>query len=168
MFTETDVQTTATIIKKRELEKVYVVGITGSGKTTFAKELARILRFKNIDIDKWFKKFHRKHQRPTSDLKELLGYIMETEKPPYIINHSDLLINDLVQEAEIIVYLNPRKEELERNWQLRKQVGAEGMWKAVTDGDFSKIVSHNLVNLDRLGRRKSYENKKSGTTVYVL
>src|SRR3989338_4817534 len=126
MFTESDMQATVAVVNESGAKKIYVVGNVGSGKTTFARELSRAVGCKNIDIDQWFQIFRQEQQREAADLKELLAYILQKEKPPFIINHADLLRQDLIQDADIVVFLNPNKEEQLRSRQLRTDSGAEG------------------------------------------
>ena len=168
MFTEADMEATVAIVKENDAEKIYVVGNVGSGKTTFARELSRAVDYKNIDIDQWFQIFRQEQQREAVDLKELLGYILQKEKPPFIINHADLLRQNLVQDADIVVFLNPNKEEQLRSRQLRTESGAEGEWQAVSTDDYEKIAEQNMGKLDSLGGETKYSDEKSGTIVRVL
>ena len=168
MFTEADMEATVAIIKESGAEKIYVVGNVGSGKTTFARELSRAVGFKNIDIDQWFQIFRQEQQREAADLKELLGYILQKEKPPFIINHADLLRQDLVQDADMVVFLNPKKEEQLKSRQLCTESGAEGEWQAVSADDYEKIAEQNLSKLDGFGSETKYSDEKSGTIVRVL
>jgi adenylate kinase family enzyme len=168
MFTEADVEATIAIVKESGAEKIYVVGNVGSGKTTFARELSRATNYRNIDIDQWFQIFRQEQQREAADLKELLGYILQKEKPPFIINHADLLRQDLVQDADMIVFLNPKKEEQLKSRQLRTESGAEGEWQAVSADDYEKIAEENQARLESLGGKTKYSNEKSGTIVRVL
>lgn len=167
LYTETDMETTVAIIKENGVEKIYVVGNVGSGKTTFAKELSRATGYKNIDIDHWFQIFLQEQQRE-ADLKELLGYILQKEKPPFVINHADLLRQDLIKDADLVVYLNPNKEELLKSRQLRSENGAEGEWQTVSADDYDKIAKQNLAKLESLNGATKYNNEKSGTIVRVL
>ena len=168
MFTEADMEATAAIIKEGGAEKIYVVGNVGSGKTTFARELSRAVGYKNIDIDQWFQIFRQEQQREAADLNELLGYVLQKEKPPFIINHSDLLRQDLVQDADMVVFLNPKKEEQLKSRQLRTESGAEGEWQAVSTDDYDRIAEQNLTKLESLGGEIKYMNEKSGTIVRAL
>ena len=168
MFTDTDMEATVAVVNESGAKKIYVVGNVGSGKTTFARELSRAVGYKNIDIDKWFQIFRQEWQREAADLEELLGYILQKEKPPFIINHADLLRQDLIQDADMVVFLNPKKEEQLKSRQLRTESGAEGEWQTVSADDYDKIVKQNLAKLDSLGGETKYSNEKSGTIVRVL
>lgn len=168
MFTEADMEATVGIVKESGAEKIYVVGNVGSGKTTFARELSRATNYRNIDIDQWFQIFRQEQQREAADLNELLSYILQKEKPPFIINHADLLRQDLVQNADMVVFLNPKKEEQLKSRQLRTESGAEGEWQAVSADDYEKIAEENQARLDSLGGKKKYSNEKSGTIVRLL
>ena len=168
MFTEADMEATVGVVKESGAEKIYVVGNVGSGKTTFARELSRATNYRNIDIDQWFQIFRQEQQREATDLRELLGYILQKEKPPFIINHADLLRQDLVQDADMVVYLNPKKEEQLKSRQLRAESGAEGEWQAVSTDDYDEIAEQNLLKLEGLSGEAKYTNEKSGTIVRVL
>ncbi|MFH1253070.1 MAG: hypothetical protein V1664_01935 [Candidatus Uhrbacteria bacterium] len=168
MFTAADVEMAATIIRQNGAEKIYVVGNVGSGKTTFARELSRAIDFKNIDLDQWFQIFRQEQQREATNLKELLDYILQKEKPPFIINHADLLRQDLIQDADVVVFLNPKKEEQLKSRQLRTESNTEGEWQMVNAGDYEIIAEQNLAKLESLGGETKYKNEKSGTTVRVL
>lgn len=168
MFTEADIEETVGIIKEDGAKKIFVVGNVGSGKTTFARELSRAVGYKNIDVDQWFQIFRQEQQREAADLKELLGYILQKEKPPFIINHADLLRQDLIQDADIVVFLNPKKEEQLRSRQLRTESGAEGEWQAVSADDYDKIAEQNLAKLENLNGEVKYMNEKSGTIVRMI
>lgn len=168
MFTEADMKKTVSLVKETGAEKIYVVGNVGSGKTTFARELSRAVGYKNIDIDQWFQIFRQEQKREAADLKELLGYILQKEKPPFIINHADLLRQDLVQDADMVVFLNPKKEEQLKSRQLRTESGAEGEWQAVSADDYDMIAEENQAKLESLGGGTKYSNEKSGTIVRIL
>src|SRR3989339_841 len=167
MFTEADMEASVAIVKESGAEKIYVIGNVGSGKTTFARELSRAIGYKNIDIDQWFQIFRHEQQREAADLKELLGYILQKEKPPFIINHTDLLRQDLVQDADMVVFLNPKKEEQLKSRRLRTESGAEGEWQAVSADDYEEIAEQNLAKLDGFGGETKYSDEKSGIIVRV-
>lgn len=168
MFTEADMEATVAIVKESGAEKIYVVGNVCSGKTTFARELSRAVGYKNIDIDQWFQIFQQEQQREAADLKELVGYILQKEKPPFIINHADLLRQNLVQDADMVVFLNRRKEEWFKSMQFRTESGADGEWKTIDSDDYNTIAEQNLAKLGSLSGETKYSNKKSGTIVRVL
>jgi len=168
MFTEADMEASVAIVKESGAEKIYVIGNVGSGKTTFARELSRAIGYKNIDIDQWFQIFRHEQQREAADLKELLGYILQKEKPPFIINHTDLLRQNLVQDADMVVFLNPKKEEQLKSRRLRTESGADGEWQTVSADDYEKIAEQNLAKLDSFGGETKYSDEKSGTIVRVL
>ncbi len=168
MFTQADMETTIATIKESGAEKIYVVGNVGSGKTTFAQELSRAVGYKNIDVDQWFQIFCQEQQREAADVKELLGYIFQKEKPPFIINHADLLRQDIIQDADLVVFLNPKKEEQLRSRRLRTESGAEGEWHAVSADDYDKIAEQNLAKVESLGGEVKYTNEKSGTSIRTL
>ncbi|MFH1191905.1 MAG: hypothetical protein V1655_00340 [bacterium] len=168
MYIEADVKSTVSIIRGIGAEKIFVIGNVGSGKTTFAREVSRELGFKNIDMDRWFQIFRQKQKREACDLSELMEYILQKEKPPFIINHADLLRQNLISDADIVIYLNPKKSELLKSRQIRNKNGAEGEWQAVSEEDYEKIEQENMEQFKDLGGALKYYNEKSGTAVRVL
>jgi len=165
MFTEADVKATVEIINQTEAKKIFVIGNVGSGKSTFARELSRAINCTNIDMDHWFKIFRQEQQREAADLKELLKFIIEKETPPFVINHADLLTQDLGLDADMIIYLNPKKDELLKSRQQRTKRGSEGEWQAIKTDDYDKITKQNLERLNGLGGEIRYSNEQSGTIV---
>ena len=168
MFTEEDVEQAARLAKESDAKKIYVVGNVGAGKTTFARELSRATGYKNIDIDHWFQIFRQEQRKEPESLQELLGYILQKEKPPFIMNHADLLELGLVEDADMIVFLNPKKEELLKSRRLRTEKGTEGGWRMVNADDDNTISEQNAAKLEELGGEIKYTNERSGTTVRVL
>lgn len=168
MYTEDDIKVTISVIKESGSEKIYVTGNVGSGKTTFAREISHELGYKNIDVDLWFQIFRQEQKREASDLPELLQYVMKKEKPPFVINHADLLRQNLIKDADVVIYLNPQKEELLKSRQLRSESGAKGEWQSVNENDYSKIEQKNTELFNNLGGTIKQRNKKSGTSIRVL
>lgn len=168
MFSVEDIRMAVDIIRTSGSEKIYVVGNVGSGKTTFSREIARILGYKNIDLDKWFQLFFHEYQRDAVDLKELLDYVLIKENPPFIINHADLLRKDLILDGDLVIFLNPSKEEHLRSRQIRIESEAEGEWKVVDLSDYDQIEEQNMKKFKNIGGVIKYENKKSGTAICVL
>jgi len=168
MYTEDDIKTSISIIKESDSEKIYVIGNVGSGKTTFAREISRELGYKNIDVDRWFQIFRQEQKREAADLPELLQYIMKREKPPFVINHTDLLRQNLIKDADVVIYLNPQKDELLKSRQLRSESGAEGEWQHVNDGDYDKIERENTELFNNMGGTIKQRNEKSGTSIRLL
>ena len=168
MYTEADVETAVSAIKESGSEKIYVIGNVGSGKTTFARELSRETGFKNIDVDRWFQIFRQEQQREATDLSELLKYILQKEKPPFVINHADLLRQNLIEDADMVVYLNPKKGELLKSRQLRSESGAEGEWQTVSEDEYDKIAQKNTESFKNMGGDLKHHDEKSGTSIRVL
>jgi len=95
----------------------------------------------------------------------LYDYVLKKEKPPFVINHADLLSKDLIQDVDLVVFLNPKKEELLRTRQIRTESGTEGEWQSINPEDFDKIEKENLRGFKKLGGKIIYENINSGTIV---
>lgn len=168
MYTEADVEVAVSAIRESGSEKIYVTGNVGSGKTTFAREILRETSFKNINVDRWFQIFRQEQQREAADLSELIKYILQKEKPPFIINHVDLLRQNLIEDADMVVYLNPKKSELLKSRQLRSESGAQGEWQMVSEDEYDKIAEKNTESFENMGGVLKYHNKKSGTSIRVL
>ncbi len=168
MYTKTDVETVVSAIKESGSKKIYVIGNVGSGKTTFAREVSRETGFKNIDVDRWFQIFRQEQKREAADLSELLKYILQKEKPPYIINHADLLRQNLIKDADMVVYLNPKKGELLKSRQLRSENGAEGEWQTVSKDEYDNIAKKNTEAFKNIGGALKHHDEKSGTSIRVL
>ncbi len=167
MFTAQDIIETAKNIQITRAQKIYVVGNVGSGKSTFARELAGQTNFKNIDLDHFFQ-IYRQEKNKDASLIELLSFVLEREDPPYIINHANLLNHNLNDKADMIILLNPKKEELIKNRYTRQENQAGGEWQNVNIDDYDKISQDNLDSLDKTKGKIVYNNDKSGTLVKSL
>ncbi len=167
MFTIEDIKETAKSIQESKAQKIYVVGNVGSGKSTFARELAEQTNFKNIDLDHFFQIFRQENNKEAS-LSELLNFVLERENPPYIINHADLLNQSLTKDGDMIVLLNPAKEEQLKSRQIRQENKTEGEWKKVNANDYDKVSQGNLDDLNNIKGRVVYNNETSGTIVKLL
>jgi len=167
MFTVDDVQEIVKNIQATKAQKIYVVGNVGSGKSTFARELAGQTNFKNIDLDHFFQ-IYRQEKNEEANLSELLSFVLEREKPPYIINHADLLSHNLSDKADMVILLNPKKEEQIKSRQIRQENKADGEWQRVNIDDYDKISRDNLDNFDKIKGKIVYNNDKSGTLVKLL
>lgn len=130
MYSEQDVEFTADLIRSTKADRIYVTGNVGSGKTTFSRELSRNINYKNIDVDRYFQIFRQEQKREADNLSELLSYITSKEDPPYVINHADLLSQDLIREADVVVLLNPKKGScLDRaNYDMSRVLKVNGEW----------------------------------------
>lgn len=168
MYTNADVEAAVSAIKESSSEKIYVIGNVGSGKTTFARELSRETGYKNIDVDRWFQIFRQEQQREAADLTELLKYILQKEKPPFVINHADLLRQNLIKDADMVVYLNPKKSELLKSRQLRSESGAEGEWQTVNENEYDTIAKENSELFKSIRGVLKHHDEKSGTSIRVL
>jgi hypothetical protein len=168
LFSAGDLEEAVEIIKESGAAKIYVVGNVGSGKTSFSEQLSDLTDYKSIDLDRSFKDFQKNNQRDANDLKELLEYVTENNEPPYIINHADLLRQNLMPDADMVVFLNPSKAELLRSREIRTKDGADGEWQNVSIEDYDKIADENLSNLNNLGGIEKYHNPNSGTSIHLL
>jgi len=126
------------------------------------------LGYKNIDVDQWFQIFRQEQQREAANLSELLKYILQKEKPPFVINHADLLRQNLIKDADVVIYLNPQKNELLKSRQLRSESGANGEWQFVNESDYAIIEQENTELFNNMGGTIEHSNKKSGTSIRVL
>ena len=167
MYTVEDIKETVKNIQATKAQKIYVVGNVGSGKSTFARELAQETNFKNIDLDHFFQ-IYRQEKNKEANLSELLSFVIEREEPPYIINHADLLNQNLVDKADMVILLNPKKEEQIKSRQIRQENKAEGEWQNVSIDDYEKISQTNLDNLAKTKGETIYNNDKSGIIVKSL
>lgn len=167
MFTVDDVQEIVKNIQATKAQKIYVVGNVGSGKSTFARELAGQTNFKNIDLDHFFQ-IYRQEKNEEANLSELLSFVLKREKPPYIINHADLLSHNLSDKADMVILLNPKKEEQIKSRQIRQENKTDGEWQRVNIDDYDKISRDNLDNFDKIKGKIVYNNDKSGTLVKLL
>lgn len=167
MFTAEDVQETVKNIQATKAQRIYIVGNVGSGKSTFARELAGQTNFKNIDLDHFFQ-IYRQEKNKEANLSELLSFVLEREEPPYIINHADLLSHNLSDKADMVILLNPKKEEQIKSRQIRQENKTDGEWQKVNVDDYDKISQNNLESLANAKGKVVYNNDKSGTLVKSL
>lgn len=167
MFTLEDIDQTVKSIQNTNAQRIYVTGNVGSGKSTFARELAGQINFKNIDLDHFFQ-IYRQEKGQEANLSELLSFVLEREEPPYIINHADLLSHNLSDKADMVVLLNPKEEEQIKSRQIREENNADGEWKNVRVDDYSQIARDNLDRLTNMAGRVVYRNDDSGTQVKSL
>lgn len=167
MFTVEDVQKTVKNIQNTKAQKIYIIGNVGSGKSTFARELAQQTSFKNIDLDHFFQ-IYKQEKNKEANLSELLSFVLEREKPPYIINHSDLLSYNLSDKADMVILLNPKKEEQIKSRQIRQENKTDGGWQNVNVDDYDKISRDNLDILSKTKGKIVYNNDKSGTLIKSL
>lgn len=167
MFTVEDISETVKNIQATKAQRIYLVGNVGSGKSTFARELAGKINFKNIDLDHFFQ-IYRQEKNKEANLSELLSFVLEREDPPYIINHADLLSHNLSDKADMVILLNPKKEEQMKSRQIRQENKADGEWQKVSIDDYDKISQSNLDSLAKTKGKIVYNNDKSGTFVKSL
>lgn len=164
MFTAEDISETVKNIQEAKAQKIYIVGNVGSGKSTFARELAGQTNYRNIDLDHFFQ-IYRQEKNKEANLTELLDFVLERENPPYIINHSALLSYDLSNKADMVILLNPKKEEQIKSRQIRQKNKNDGEWQNVNVDDYDKISQNNLYSLSKIRGKIVYNNDKSGTLV---
>ena len=167
MFTAEDVKETVKNIEATKAQRIYIVGNVGSGKSTFARELAGQTNFNNIDLDHFFQ-IYRQEKNKEANLSELLSFVLEREDPPYIINHADLLSHNLSNKADMVILLNPKKEEQIKSRQTRQENKTDGEWQNVNVDDYDKVSQNNFDNLANTEGKIVYNNDKSGTLVKSL
>jgi hypothetical protein len=68
----------------------------------------------------------------------------------------------------VIIYLNPKKDELLKSRQLRSESGAEGEWQHINEDDYDKIERENTELLNNMGGTIKQHNEKSGTSIRLL
>ncbi len=164
MFSQDDIEKTVELIKEHNAQEIYIIGTTGSGKSTFSKELATKTKHKNIDLDHFFQIFKQENNKEAS-LEEVLEFAKQRLQPPYIINHADLLRQNLVGDADCIILLNPTIEEQLKSRELRTNNTAEGEWQKVDIKDYKKINEDNLHNFENIQGDLLYKNIDSGTCI---
>lgn len=166
MFTSEDIKKTAEFINDRNLQEIYIIGNTGSGKSTFSQELTTKLSInrdvKNIDLDHFFQ-IYKQEKNKEASLEEVLEFTKQRFQPPYIINHADLLRQNLVGEADCLILLNPTIEELSKNREIRTNNKTDGEWQEIDVNDYKKINEENLHAFENIQGDLVYTNVDSGT-----
>uniref|UniRef100_A0A7C4R5W5 Uncharacterized protein n=1 Tax=candidate division CPR3 bacterium TaxID=2268181 RepID=A0A7C4R5W5_UNCC3 len=168
MFTLEDVNKIAEYIIKNNFQRIYVSGFIGSGKSTFSDSLTSKIKYKNIDLDQYSEIFRQETGRRAESQKEILDFALEKNTPPFVINHADILRQDLSNNADLIVFLNPKNEELLKTREMRISGGAEGDWKKINPEDYKKITEENANIFNDLNGEIIYSNSNSGTIVKKL
>lgn len=172
MFTEKDIEKSTNIAQENNAQKIYIVGNVGSGKSTFGLKLSQKLGYKNIDLDFYNKEYCETNSvSSVADIKDLLDFVLQKEKPPFVINHADILkrgsaITD--ENADMIVFLNPNKEELLKNRESRLARGASGDWINIKPENYDKIEKDNLEELNKLKGNIVYKNNESSTIIKIV
>lgn len=166
MFTPEDVNAIVECVKQNEVQKIIVVGNIGSGKSTMARKLSSELGYKNIDLDRYFQVYRQEHNGKEATLPVLVDFILEREEPPYIINHADLLRQNLaIAEADMVVLLSPAIDEQLRTRLIREEKGTEGEWQNVSPEDYQTICKEDLASFNALEGDIPYSNDSSGTMI---
>jgi adenylate kinase family enzyme len=119
----------ADLIKHKCLKRVSVVGTSCSGKTTFAKNLAQILKIPHIELDaiNWLPDWV---ERPNDEFLDLVAKAAEGDA--WVFDGNYTRTREIVwQRATAIVWLNysfPRTFYRALNRTTRRVLGGEAMW----------------------------------------
>lgn len=167
MFTPEDIEKTVELIKERNAQEIYIIGNTGSGKSTFSKELAIKTKHKNIDLDHFFSIYRQENNKEAS-LEEILEFAKQRFQPPYIINHADLLRQNLVGDADCIILLNPSIEEQLKSREDRVNNNIKGEWQKVDTSQYKNINKENQENFENIDGDMVYTNVDSGTLMKFI
>lgn len=168
MYSKEDVSKIVEYIKTHDLKKIYVTGCIGSGKSSFAKEISDILGFGNIDLDSYFRPFCEEMGRNPETQGEILDFALQKNAPPFVVNHADILRQDLAKEADLVVLLNPSKEDLLRVRKEREESGVVGGWRNIGEEKYDKMIEENISCFERLQGDIVYNNGLSGTIAKVI
>ncbi|MDP3970218.1 MAG: hypothetical protein Q8P90_00805 [bacterium] len=169
MFTPEDLNAIVEYIRQSDVQKIIVVGNIGSGKSTMSRKLSSELGYKNIDLDLYFQIYRQEHDGQEATLPILVDFILKREEPPYIINHADLLRQNLaISGADMVILLSPPIDEQLRSRLKREEEGAEGEWHNVSPEDYETINKEDLASFSALEGDVSYSNDSSGTMVKHL
>ena len=90
--------------EKMEMERIVVLGTTGSGKSTFAKRVAKALGAKYVELDAlhWHAGWR---QAPPEEFRENLSLTLE--QPAWVVDGNYLSARDLIwPRATLIVWLD--------------------------------------------------------------
>lgn len=88
-----------------KIHKTFIFGLAGSGKTSFAKELAKKLRIKDYDLDNIFFEDKNYKKRNEKARQKLLNKIIRNKK--WIIEgaHTDAWVSPILKKADLIIIL---------------------------------------------------------------
>jgi len=91
---------------KKAIQKIYILGTSGSGKTFLANKLARELKIKPIDLDDiyWIKKYTKKRDKKI--MKKRLKKL--TKRKSWIIEGVyGSWIKEAIKKADLVIWLDP-------------------------------------------------------------
>lgn len=71
-------------------------------------------------------------------------------------------------KADLVILLNPKKEEQIKSRQIRQENKTDGGWQNVNINDYDMISQDNLNKLAKIRGEIVYNNNRSGTLVKSL
>ncbi len=87
------------------LNRVYIIGITGTGKTSLAKKLSSILKIKAYDLDDIFWKRKYDLKRDEKQRSKILNKIVKN-KSWIIEGVYTLWVNNAIKKSDLVIWLN--------------------------------------------------------------
>lgn len=141
-----------------KINKIYILGTSGSGKTYLANQLSRILKIKNYDLDDiyWIKKFTIKKEKRRDKLKKLLK-----GKKQWIIEgiYTDWAI-DAVKKSDFIILIDtPFKTRAYRI--LKRYIKRKIKGNSESIKDCFNLIKYSSKYKKEHKNPESYQNHKS-------
>jgi len=115
--------------KVEKLNKIYIVGIVGSGKTTLSKKLSKKLGIKHFEVDNIAHKNTEIGRIKQSDEEQLNEFRRINEEKSWIIEGTFRpSCKFLLENADLIIFLDPsinvRKYRIVKRF-VKQQIGLE-------------------------------------------
>lgn len=167
MFSQEDVNNLGALIKEHGYRRVFVVGSLGAGKTIFARALAGYTGFACVELDRASVEFVKTKDRMPEDLGEVLDSVLTRQKPPYIIEHTELLDLEPAGRADLVVMLNPPVAEIMHSFVVRQQRAGAGS-KKFSSADVKKMAGEVTKRFAKLHGKRVYRNDYSGIEAKAL